>query len=124
LQNSGLADTSYKIPGGGFISTAEDLAKFAIAMQTEVLLKKQTLDLMWTSLKTRDGKTTGYGLGWGVSERNGMKEVHHGGAQQRVSTFLYTVPEKGLAIVLMTNLENIGSGLASLSRQIADIVLQ
>ena len=124
LRNSGLADTSYKIPGGGFISTVEDLAKFAIAMQTAVLVKKETLDKMWTSQKTRDAKATGYGLGWGVSERNGMREVHHGGAQQRVSTFLYTIPEKGLAVVVMTNLENIGGGLASLSRQIADILLQ
>jgi len=124
LRNSGLADTSYKIPGGGFISTVEDLAKFAIAMQTARLVKKETLNQMWTSLKTRDGKETSYGLGWGVSERNGMKEVQHGGAQQRVSTFLYTIPEKGLAVVLMTNLEGIGGGLASLSRQIADLVLQ
>ena len=123
LRNSGLADTSYKIPGGGFISTVEDLAKFAIAMQNGTVLKKETLDSMWTSMKTRDGKPTGYGMGWGVSERNGMKEVHHGGAQQRVSTYLYTIPEKGLAVVLMTNLENIGGGLANLSRQIADIVI-
>jgi len=124
LHNSGLADTSYKIPGGGFISTVEDLARFAIAMQTGALVKKETLDHMWTAQKTRDGKPTVYGLGWGVSERNGMKEVHHGGAQQRVSTMLYTIPEKGLAVVLMTNLEGIGSGLATLSRQIADILLQ
>jgi CubicO group peptidase (beta-lactamase class C family) len=123
LRNSGLADTSYKIPGGGFISTVEDLAKFAIAMQNGTLLKKEALDQMWTSMKTRDGKATGYGMGWGISERNRMKEVHHGGAQQRVSTFLYTIPEKGLAVVLMTNLENIGGRLANLSRQIADIVL-
>ncbi|MEK6406599.1 MAG: serine hydrolase domain-containing protein [Acidobacteriota bacterium] len=124
LHNSGLADTSYKIPGGGFISTVEDLARFAIAMQTGGLVKKETLDQMWAVQKTRDGKATQYGLGWGVSERNGVKEVHHGGAQQRVSTMLYTMPEKGLAVVLMTNLEGIGGGLASLSRQIADIVLK
>jgi CubicO group peptidase (beta-lactamase class C family) len=124
LRNSGLADTSYKIPGGGFISTVEDLAKFAIAMQTGVLVKKETLEQMWTSQKTRDGKVTGYGMGWSVSERMGMKEVSHGGAQQRVSTYLYTIPGKGLAVVLMTNLEGIGGGLASLSRQIADIVRQ
>jgi len=123
LRNSGLADTSYKVPGGGFISTVEDLAKFAIAMQTGALVKKETLDQMWTRQKTRDGKATGYGLGWGISERNGMKEVHHGGAQQRVSTFLYTIPEKGLAVAVMTNLEGVGS-LANLSRQIADILLQ
>lgn len=124
LRNSGLADTSYKIPGGGFISTVDDLARFAIAMQTGALVKKETLDQMWAAHKTRDGKETGYGLGWRVSERNGMKEVHHGGAQQRVSTFLYTIPEKGLAVVLMTNLEGIGGGLAGFSRQIADILLQ
>jgi len=124
LKNSNLADTSYKIPGGGFISTVEDLARFAIAMQTGVLVKKETLDQMWTSQKTRDGKATGYGMGWGVSERNSMKEVEHGGAQQRVSTYLYTIPEKGLAVVLMTNLEGIGGGLATLSKQIADVLLQ
>ena len=124
MRNSGLADTSYKIPGGGFISTVGDLAKFAIAMQEGTLVKKETLAQMWTEQKTRDSKGTGYGLGWGVSERMGVKEVHHGGAQQRVSTFLYTNPEKGLAVVLMTNLENISGGLANLSREIAHLLLQ
>lgn len=33
----------YNIPGGGFISTVEDLAKFAIAMQAGALVKKNTL---------------------------------------------------------------------------------
>jgi CubicO group peptidase (beta-lactamase class C family) len=63
LRNSGLADSSYKIPGGGFISTVEDLAKFAIAVQNSVLVKKESLNTMGVSLKTRDGKETGYGLG-------------------------------------------------------------
>ena len=107
-----------------FISTVEDLAKFAIAMQSGALVKKETLDQMWTSLKTRDGKDTNYGLGWAVEVRHGMKEVHHGGAQQRVSTFLYTIPDKGLAVVLMANLENVGTGLHNLCREIADILLQ
>jgi CubicO group peptidase (beta-lactamase class C family) len=93
-------------------------------MQTGTLVKKETLDQMWVPHKTRDGKATEYGLGWGVSERMGLKEVHHGGAQQRVSTMLYTIPEKGLAVVVMTNLEGIGGGLATLTREIAHILLQ
>ena len=123
LRNSTLADTSYKIPGGGFCSTVEDLARFAIAVQTGKLVKKETLDQMWTRQKTRDGKETGYGLGWGLSERNSLKEVGHGGAQQRVSTYLYMIPEKGLAVVLMANLENVGGNLNTLSGEIADILL-
>ncbi|HET9532194.1 MAG TPA: serine hydrolase domain-containing protein [Blastocatellia bacterium] len=124
LRNSGLADTSIKIPGGGLVSTAEDLARFAIAMQTGRLVKKETLDQMWTRQKTRAGEEIGYGLGWGVDRRDGVKEVHHGGAQQRVTTFLYLMPEKGAAVAIMTNLEGVGGALRSLCRQIADIAIQ
>ena len=124
LRNSGLADTSYKIPGGGFISTVEDLAKFAIAMQAGVIVKKETLDKMWAKQTLKDGKFSPYGLGWGIGEHGGMKEVSHGGAQQRVSTYLYMLPEKGLAVAVMSNLEGAGNGLGKLSAQIADILLQ
>lgn len=123
LRNSALADTSYKIPGGGFCSTVEDLARFAIAVQTGALVKRETLAEMWTTQKTRDGKETGYGLGWRVGERNGLKEVEHGGAQQRVSTYLYMIPEKGIAVAVMANMENVGGSLNKLSQQIADILL-
>jgi CubicO group peptidase (beta-lactamase class C family) len=124
LQNSGLADTSVKIPGGGLVSTVEDLARFAIAMQTGKLVKKETLDRMWTRQKTRDGQEINYGLGWVVGAREGVKEVQHGGAQQRVSTFLYLLPEKGAAVALMVNLEGMGGVLPNLARRIADIAIQ
>jgi serine beta-lactamase-like protein LACTB len=123
LRNSGLADTSYKIPGGGFCSTVEDLAKFAIALQTGKLLKQESLNQAWTKQKTKDGKETTYGLGWQVNERNGLKEVIHGGNQARVTTYLYMLPERGFAIVLMMNLEGVNSR-TDLARQIADITLQ
>ncbi|MFQ5816999.1 MAG: serine hydrolase domain-containing protein [Terriglobia bacterium] len=130
LRNSSLADTSYKIPGGGLCSTVEDLAKFALALQTAALVKQETLEQMWTPQKTRDDQqirrrgAASYGLGWSLVERNGRKEVGHGGAQQRVSTFLYMLPEEEFALVLMVNLEGIGSRLRVLARQIADIVLE
>lgn len=122
-QNSALADTSNKIPGGGFCSTVEDLAKFASALQTGRLVRAKTLEQMWTRQKTRDGRETSYGLGWGLSEREGLREVAHSGAQQRVSTLLYMLPEKGLAVVLMANLEGV-ERRTELARQIAAIVLK
>ena len=45
------------------------------------------------------------GLGWRTTEFRGLKEVAHGGAQQRVSTYLYLCPERGLAVALLSNLE-------------------
>ena len=123
LQNSGLADTSYKVPGGGLCGTAPDLARFAIALWKGALVRPETRRQMFTSLKTRDGKPTGYGLGWALSrDPRGRREVFHRGAQQRVTSLLYTQPERGLAVVLFANLEGIGSTVFSLARQIADIV--
>jgi CubicO group peptidase (beta-lactamase class C family) len=62
----GFADNSYKIAGGGFVSTVEDLAKIAIAVHTNSVLKRETVEQMLTSQKLRDGKETNYGLGWSV----------------------------------------------------------
>ncbi len=43
LQNCHLADTSNKIPGGGFISTPSDLVKFAMALNEGKLVKKDSV---------------------------------------------------------------------------------
>jgi CubicO group peptidase (beta-lactamase class C family) len=121
LRNSGLADTSYKIPGGGLCATVEDLARFAVAVQEGVLLKPDWVRQMWTSQRTRDGQETGYGLGWNVSQRDGKQVVQHGGGQQRISTLLYLVPESRCAVALMSNLE--GARLRPLAEAIADAAL-
>lgn len=131
LKNSDLANTSYKIPGGGWCSTVEDLAKFAIAVQTGALLKPSSLSEMFTGAKLKNGQTVrtnpnnpsaSYGMGWAIMERNGVKEVSHSGGQQRVNTMLLMIPEKKLAVAVMSNLE--GAGLLPLAREIADIVQQ
>jgi len=123
LLNSGLADTSYKVPGGGLCATAPDLARFAIALWKGALVRPETRRQMFASQRTRDGKSTGYGLGWALSaDPRGRSEVFHRGAQQRVTSLLYMQPERGLGIVLFANLEGIGSHLFGLARQIADIL--
>ena len=108
ILNSDLADTSYKIPGGGWVSTAGDMARFAMAMESNTLLKAETRELMWTPQKTSDGKATGYGMGFGVSTDAGFRIVGHSGGQQRVATALALAPDKKMAVVVLCNLEESG----------------
>jgi CubicO group peptidase (beta-lactamase class C family) len=123
LRNTGLADTSNKIPAGGLVSTAEDMCRFYLALMAGKLVSPATLGQMWTAQKTRDGQAIQYGLGWRVGARNGGQEVFHGGAAAGFSTFLYLVPEKKIAVAIMTDLELLGSKQRDdLARQIADIV--
>jgi CubicO group peptidase (beta-lactamase class C family) len=124
IVNTGLTDTSNKIPAGGLLSTVEDIGRFAIALRSGKLLNKDTLEEMWTLQKTRDGKTIPYALGWRVDERRGMKEVYHGGTAAGFSTFLYLLPEKNIAVVLMANLELLASKQRDeMARQIADMII-
>lgn len=119
LRNSALADTSNKIPGGGLCSTVSDLAKFAIAMQTGLLVKPETRKEMFQPARLRDGKTVRYGFGWSLRSYKGREEVGHSGGQQRVTTWLYMVPEKKAAVVIMSNLER--AKLLGLARRIHDL---
>ncbi len=103
--NAPLHDTSIKIPGGGLVSTAEDLAKFATAVNTNQLVKPETLAQMWTKPKTSDGKEQGYAMGFLINDRDGLLRVFNDGSQAGTRTYLFLMPKQNLAIALMTNLE-------------------
>jgi CubicO group peptidase (beta-lactamase class C family) len=105
IQNAPLHDTSIKIPGGGLVSTAEDLAKFAAAVNTNQLVKPETLAQMWTKPKARDGKEQSYAMGFLINDENGLLRVFNDGSQAGTRTYLYLLPKQKFAVALMTNLE-------------------
>jgi CubicO group peptidase (beta-lactamase class C family) len=122
LENCGLADTSNKIPGGGMISTPEDLVRFALALNAGKLVKPETCDLMFTEQQPRGGKTGHYGMGWEIGQFEGRKLVAHGGGQQGISTYLMLFPAERLAIAVMLNREH--APASEIARQIAAVVLR
>lgn len=119
LYNAPMHDTSMKIPGGGMVSTAPDLVRFATAINRGQLLSQDSLDLMWTSQETRDGQDTEYGLGWRIMERDGWKVVGHSGGQAGVSTYFMLCPERNTAAAVMCNLY--GHKLQSACFQLLDV---
>jgi serine beta-lactamase-like protein LACTB, mitochondrial len=107
LVNATFVDTSYKIPGGGLVSTSEDLAKFAIALDMNAILNPETTKLAWTPQTLKGGKVTSYGLGWAVHSENGVKVVEHGGSQQGASSELWMAPELGFVVAIMANTDEV-----------------
>ena len=105
IQNAPLHDTSIKVPGGGLVTTAEDLAKFAIAVNTNQLVKPETLAQMWTKPKASDGKEQGYAMGFLINDRDGLLRVFNDGSQAGTRTYLFLMPKQKFAVALMTNLE-------------------
>ena len=108
VENADFLDSSYKIPGGGWVSSAEDMARFEVAILNDKLIKRPTRDLMWTPLKPSDGSKDDYGLGWGSSTQDGLRVVGHSGGQQGTSTYFVIAPEQKVGVVVLTNMEDTG----------------
>ena len=106
LENCILADTSNKIPGGGLIGTAEDVARFASALARGLLVTPKSVELMSTSLKLKDGSRTGYGLGLGIGRHAGHRTFSHEGGQPGTRTIMAILPDDRATIALMTNTES------------------
>lgn len=122
VENADFLDSSYKIPGGGWLSSAEDMARFETAMLSDKLLKPETRSLMWTPLKPSDGQPNGYALGWGTLSEDGIRYVGHDGGQQGSSTNFYIAPEQRAGVVVLANMDDVP--VNDLSKQILKIVLQ
>lgn len=120
IQNCSLADTSYKIPGGGLTSTAEDVARFGMAVRAASLCRPASLEMMFAAQRLRDGTGTGYGLGWALGTLDGKRTVRHTGGQQGASAILAMLPRDGYTVAIMTNLEK--AELVGLSNQLLRLV--
>jgi CubicO group peptidase (beta-lactamase class C family) len=109
LENCGLTDTSYKVPGGGWVATAEDVVRLARALMRGKILREETRDLMWTPQKLKNGTMTGYGLGWAIGDEHGVRVIEHSGGQQGSNNHMMFSPERNLAVAVLTNLEDSGA---------------
>ena len=121
IENCALVDTSNKIPGGGLLSTAGDLIRFAAALERGDLVKPATRDRMFAPQRTRDGRPVPYGLGWAVVELDGKPWILHPGIQQGASACLLVSPATGLSVAVLANLE--GVDMEPLAVRLAEIVL-
>jgi CubicO group peptidase (beta-lactamase class C family) len=99
------AELTYKVAGGGLLSTSDDLVTFASALFAPGFLKQESLDLLFTQMRTSAGKSTGYGLGWGLGRDSaGRRHFSHGGGQIGCSTRLVAYSKERIAIAAMCNI--------------------
>jgi Beta-lactamase len=84
-----------------------DLAKWDAALYTEKLLKRSSLDEMWTPVKLKDGKvnSAGYGFGWFMQGRPGHRIIGHDGAWQGFKTNISRYVDDQLTVVVLANLD-------------------
>jgi CubicO group peptidase (beta-lactamase class C family) len=119
VENAEFLDASYKIPGGGWLSSADDMANFEVAILADRLVKRTTRDAMWTPQQPSTPQVgeeghNRYALGWGTGNSAGVPDVGHGGGQQGTSTAIMLAPEQRIGVVVLANMDGVdASGLAA-----------
>jgi len=92
---------------GSLYFSIMDLAKWDAALYTEKLLKRSSLEQMWTVAKLGNGQPNSghYGFGWFVETKNGRRVVEHEGAWQGFETQISRYVDDQLTVVVLTNLD-------------------
>jgi CubicO group peptidase (beta-lactamase class C family) len=114
-----LNPTMWDNPDGGLVSTVADLATWDGALSTERILKRSSLELMWSPAKLDDGDTAPYGFGWQLWNLRGHRFVCHAGGRPGVSAFTVRYVDDGLTVVALCNVG--GTWLGPLAWTVAGI---
>jgi CubicO group peptidase (beta-lactamase class C family) len=90
-------------PAGGSFSTAPDLVRFSNALLAGKLIDREHLAVV-TSKKV-DEPVGAYGYGFDVSRVRGHAAFGHNGGFAGISTSLTVIPDLGVTIVVLSNLD-------------------
>ncbi len=98
----------YMRPAAGIQTTSTDLAKWVVALQEGKLLKKSSLDQLWSPQQLKNGtyggfsdEINGYALGWPIMRRTAHPAITPVGGE-RSSMFIY--PNDDLTVIVLTDL--------------------
>ncbi|HUP22802.1 MAG TPA: serine hydrolase domain-containing protein [Thermoanaerobaculia bacterium] len=114
-------DNSDAWASAGFLSTAEDLVRFARGVLDGGLLEPPTVELLFTPMRTRDGAAVPYGLGWELGSHCGRRVVGHGGSHVGATAQLLVLPEERIAVALLANANS--RSLRAAAARVARLVL-
>ncbi|MEC9374074.1 MAG: serine hydrolase domain-containing protein, partial [Planctomycetota bacterium] len=88
---------------GGLFSTVDDLAAFDAALRDGRILEPETVSRMEKAFVLPDDQTAPHGLGWAITERGGMRFVHHGGGIAGWRAIIVSIPEKQVFVAVLSN---------------------
>ncbi|SNZ00878.1 serine hydrolase domain-containing protein [Flagellimonas pacifica] len=96
-------NNQYKMAGGGYLSTSNDIAKLGRALLNQELVKAEILQEVFTSQKV-NGEPTYYGLGFQISQdAYGRKFVGHVGNSVGAYSNFFVYPEQKVVVSILMN---------------------
>jgi serine beta-lactamase-like protein LACTB len=96
-------DPSFKLPGAGFLSTAEDLARFGAALLGPGLLTDRSRRELLTPVPLTDGTPTPYALGFQALREGDRLLLLQSGGGPGIASWLAVYPDDGVVVAILSN---------------------
>ena len=124
-KNAAYLSMTHPYAAGALVSTIDDLWKWDKALSAGELVSSELLAEAYSDTRLPDGRSTGYGYGWGVGTLGRLKTIEHGGGINGFTAYEMKVPEAGLYIAILSNNEAAGPlvGTGTLAFRVASAVL-
>ena len=125
LSNSEQMDAVVELSDGGLMSTSLDLVKWISSFDTEKLLKRTSIEMMWTNARlNNESIVTQYGMGFGLTPYKGHKRIGHTGGIPGFSSYLSHFSDQNLTVIVLTNVTNSKLNIGLLGNEIAEIYIK
>lgn len=106
VRNAEYLSMTQPYAAGSLMSTVDDLVIWSRALTGEALLKKSSLDRMFTPYRLKSGVSTHYGYGMSLFDYEGRKVLEHSGGIFGFSTDMIVIPEERLMIAVLCNTDS------------------
>ena len=113
---------SNRIPGGGIVSTLEDMMKFGNAVLDNTFISRESLELMF-EVPDIENEGLPYGLGWYFYDyipNYGAVYAHPGG-QTGASTLFMMLPDQDVFVVVLSNTSGASEEVLKIAAKLFEI---
>jgi CubicO group peptidase (beta-lactamase class C family) len=108
---------------GSLLMSVLDLAKWDAGLNTEQILKRSSLEAMWTPVPIDDGSAYPAGMGWFIANARGHRVVFHTGGGSGFYADISRYLDDRLTIIVMTNIDEARTDVLKVAGDIAAIYL-
>jgi CubicO group peptidase (beta-lactamase class C family) len=102
-KDTGVSGATTLYPAAGLLSTVDDLSKYMIALDEDVLISAESYAHLTTPYTLNDGRLSPYGLGWSTQKVGGHAVHWHYGYDDPYSALLVRLPGKKTSFIFLAN---------------------
>lgn len=108
---------------GSLLMSVLDLAKWDAALNSDRVVKRSSLEAMWTPVPLDDGSAYPGGMAWFIANAHGHRIVFHTGGGFGFYAVISRYLDDRLTIIVMTNIEPTHADVMKIAADVASIYL-